>query len=146
MQLKKKQHRFSESWSDFHQVYHSDEYENSANNPSILRKLGHVPSTFCSSKNDRSFVDQLFLTRQDSATSLGDSSSSNLSGSDRRGRISGSSRTRGSLRKGESLGSVVGSRMRRGSQVNILKKLGQKSGGTGGKRWSVSGLLSGGRC
>lgn len=143
-QKQQKQQPPSESWEDFHQQYCSDEFRNSANNPNILRRLGHVPSTFRASHNSpsaRSLVDQLLLTRQDSASSLGcGSSNSGGGGSCRSDRGKMTRRTGGtnSFRRDESSASSRRGIGRRRSQGNI--KIGQK---VNRSRWTLTGLLFG---
>ncbi|CAB9511964.1 expressed unknown protein [Seminavis robusta] len=80
----------SESWEDFHQQYHSEQFRYSANNPSILRRMGsgnNAPPfrTFLSkeSSSKLSLVDQILLRRDDSMSSC-----SSNSGSERGRRMS----------------------------------------------------------
>ena len=124
-QQQQQQQQSSESWEDFHQQYHSAQFRDSANNPSILRRIGQVPNSFNGNNNIRrgstsSLVDQLLLMRQDSTLSMG---SNSLSGSERSGSRSG--RGNASFKKGG-----LGGGSRRRSQGNI--KIGQPAKPKGG--------------
>jgi hypothetical protein len=105
--------RPSESWEDFHQQYHSEEFRHSANNPSVLRLVGlvgRVPNSFYHHKESKSSL--VDLLRDDSMSSCSGSSGSHT----------GSDRVR-SLRRMDERSSKMLRSSKRQSQGNI--KIGQ---------------------
>jgi hypothetical protein len=122
--LQRRRSRPSESWEDFHQQYHSEEFRRSTSNPSVLRLVGvvgRVPNSFYSGKELKtSLVDQILL-RDDSMSACSGSSGSHT----------GSDHVR-SRRRMDERSSKMWTSSKRRSQGNI--KIGQPPKQT--KTWS----------